>query len=229
MLLDHFRIVELTHALSSDIPTWDGSCGYCQEITKDYDKLFRVQHMQMQAGVGTHMDAPSHRFQGASCISHIPLQQLIVPACVIDLSSKAYADYEVSVDDIETYEREHAKIPPHALVIAYTGWSRFWSIPAAYRNVDAKGQMHHPAFSNEAAQLLLTRDIAGIAIDTLSPDCLDAAFSVHTTILGAGKYIIENVADCSEVPSYGAYVIALPLYAEGATEAPLRMVALIPS
>jgi kynurenine formamidase len=227
VVLARFKVVELTHLLSSGVPTWNGSCGFCLETKKDYDQMFRVQQMKMHAGVGTHMDAPSHRIQGGSSIADIPLEQLIVPACVIDISAKANADYEVSIEDIKEYEREYGKIPPGSLVIAHTGWSRFWSDPEAYRNVDANGQMHFPVFSSKAAEFLLTRDIAGIAIDTLSPDCLDLNFSVHKIILGAGKYIIENIANCSRVPPSGCYVIALPLRAEGATESPIRIIALI--
>ena len=227
MVLERFRVVELTHLLSPEVPTWNGSCGFCLEIKKDYDRMFRVQQMKMHAGVGTHMDAPSHRIEGGGSIADIALEELIVPACVIDVSKQADADYEISVEDIERYEEEYGKIPPRALVIGYTGWSRFWSDSDAYRNVDSKGRMHFPAFSGRAAQFLLEREIAGIAIDTLSPDCLDPEFSVHKAILGAGKYIIENIADCSKVPPRGSYVIALPLRAENATESPVRIVCLI--
>jgi kynurenine formamidase len=229
MLLDHFKVVDLTHALSSNVPTWSGSCGFCLEIKKDYDEVFRVQQIKMHAGVGTHMDAPSHRIEGGLSIAEIPLEQLIVKACVIDVSKKAEADYEVSVEDIENYEKAYGIIPNGSLVIAFTGWCRFWPDPTNYRNVDAEGQIHFPAFSATAAEFLLTRDIAGIAIDTLSPDCLDDTFPVHKLILGAGKYIIENIADCSQLPPKGAYVIALPLKAEESTESPLRIVALIPN
>ena len=173
------------------------------------------------------MDAPSHRMEGGKSIADIPLEQLIAPACVIDVSKKADADYAISVADIEQYEGDYGKIPPGALVIGYTGWSRFWSDPEAYRNLDGKGQMHFPAFSGKAAEFLLQREIAGIAIDTLSPDCLDREFPVHKVILGAGKYIIENIADCSQVPPRNSYVIALPLRAENATESPIRAICLI--
>ncbi len=223
-----FKIVDLTHPLSSHIPTWNGSCGFCLEIKKDYDKMFRVQQIKMHAGLGTHMDAPSHRIPGGNSIAEIPLEQLIVPACVIDVSAQADADYEVSIEDIENYEKEYGKIPQSSLVIAYTGWSRYWSCSDAYRNVDGKGQMHFPAFSATSAQWLLRRDVAGIAIDTLSPDCLDQTFPVHKTILGAGKYIIENIANCSQIPPHGSLVMALPLRAQEATESPVRIACLIP-
>jgi kynurenine formamidase len=228
VVLEKFRVIELTHVLSSEVPTWNGSCGFNLEIKNDYNPLFRVQEMKMRVGTGTHMDAPAHRIRGGGSIVDIPLEQLIVPACVIDVSKKANADYQLSVEDIEEYEQEFGMIPKGSLVIAYTGWDRFWSHPNAYRNVDGKGQMHFPAFSSQAAELLVQRDVAGIAIDTLSPDCLDLSFSVHKIILGLGKYIIENIANCAQMPPKGAYVIALPLRVENAAESPIRIVGLLP-
>lgn len=228
MFLEKFAFVDLTHSLTFEIPTWNGSCGFCLEVKKDYDQMFCVQKIKMHAGIGTHMDAPSHRFEGAMSIGDISLENLIVPACVIDVSKKAHADYEVSVDDIQNYETEHGKIMKNSLVIAHTGWGVFWHDVDKYRNVDAQGQMHFPAFSNQAAELLMQRDIAGIAIDTLSPDCLDSDFSVHKTVLGKGKYIIENIAGCEKMPPKGGFVIALPLKIQKGAEAPLRIIGLVP-
>ncbi len=188
--------------------------------------MFRVQQIKMHAGVGTHMDAPSHRFPDAACIASIPLEELFAPASVIDVSHKANADYSISISDIEAYEAAYGTIPQGSLVIGFTGWCRYFSDPVKYRNIDPDGRMHFPSFSEDAAQLLLKRNIAGIAIDTLSPDCLDDAYPVHRLILGAGKYIIENIADCSGVPPQGAHVMALPLRAVDATECPIRAVAL---
>lgn len=228
MFLDDFTAIDLTHPLSSEVPTWDGSCGFCVDIKKDYDQTFRVQQLNMQAGIGTHMDAPSHVIQGASSIADIPLNQLILPTCLINVSKQATADYQISLDDVMSYESTHGIIPAGSLVIAYTGWSRFWLNPIAYRNADKNGCLHFPCFSVKAIVLLLKRDIAGIAIDTLSPDCSDASFPVHQLILGAGKYIIENVADCSNIPPKGGYTIALPLRIQEGTESPIRMIGLIP-
>lgn len=228
LILNHFNIVDLTQPLLENIPTWSGSCGFCLELKEDYDQMFRVQHINMHAGIGTHMDAPSHRIQGGLSIADIPLAQLVVPICMINVSDKAGAHYEISTEDIQEDEAKHGLIPSNSLVIGFTGWSRFWMNADAYRNKDESGQMHFPAFSGKSAELLLERHISGIAIDTLSPDCLDSDFTVHKLILGAGKYIIENIADCSSLPSRGSYAIALPLRAVNGTESPIRMIALIP-
>ena len=53
------------------------------------------------------------------------------------------------------------------------------------------------------------------------------SFPVHKIMLGAGKYIIENIANCDQMPAAGGYVIALPLRIEGATESPIRAVGLV--
>ncbi len=183
----------------------------------------------MHAGVGTHMDAPSHRFEKGLSIADIPIDRLFAPLCIIDVSKKAHADYRISLEDLKTYEKLHGKIPPNALVIGFTNWQRFWGSESAYRNLDANGEMHFPAVSSNAASFLLERDIVGLGIDTLSPDCLDPDFPVHKLILGAGKYILENIGDCSEVPQKGAYAIALPLRAQECTECPVRILAFVPS
>lgn len=215
------KLIDLTHRLHPDIPTWSGSCGFCLEVKRDYDKTFRVQQMKMHAGIGTHMDAPSHRFEGGLSIADIPLDQLFAPIALFNVSPSAGEDFLLSCKEIEVYEALYGRIEPNSLAIVYTGWSRFWNDPAAYRRPA-------PAVSEEAAQMLLERDIAGLAIDTLSPDRPDSDFPVHRVLLGAGKYIIENIADCSGVPPKGSLAIALPIAAEDASEAPIRIIAQVP-
>lgn len=226
-LFEKFTFVELTQLLTPHSPTWNGSCGFCLDVKKDYDRVFRVQQIKMHAGVGTHMDAPSHRFQRGCSIAEIPLEQLIVPVCVIDVTAVAHADYVVSLKDVERFEERYGVIAPNSLVIIFTGWNRHWSNPKAYRNEDEQGQMHFPAISREVAECILGRNVAGIGIDTLSPDCLDEEFPVHQVFLGNGKYIIENIADCSQMPPVGGYSLALPIRAEEATESPIRLVGLV--
>jgi kynurenine formamidase len=228
VFLEHFKIVDLTHALSPKSPTWNGSCGFCADIKKDYDQMFRVQKLSMHAGVGTHMDAPSHRFEGSRSIDKIPLERLILPLRVIDVSKKCHQDLCISLQDVANHEKHFGKIPKGSLVIGFTGWSKFWNLPDQYRNIDTKKQMHFPSFSSEVASLLLERDVAGLGIDTLSPDCLDQTYPVHKLLLGADKYIIENVSDCSEIPACGAYAIALPLKVSDCTECPIRLISLVP-
>lgn len=219
MILDSFQIIDLSQSLTPEAPTWCGSCGFDLMTCKDYDQIFRVQKMTLQAGVGTHLDAPSHLVPGGLSVAELSLETLLVPLVIITVSAKA--DYEVSPSDIEAFEEIYGRIPEGSLVIVHTGWHRFWQDPIAYRN-----DHQFPALTASAAALLLERHVVGLGIDTLSPDCRDKSFPVHQLFLTAGKYIIENVGDCSRVPPIGSYALAFPLKIEAATEAPLRLVAI---
>lgn len=224
--LTGFQFSDLTHTLNSQVPTWNGSCGFEQTIKMDYEQGCRVQAVKMHAGIGTHMDAPSHFIPNGKSISDIPLENLIVPACVIDVSAHASKDFMVSEADLTAYEKEFAKIPKNSLVIIHTGWSQYWNDPQKYRNPNENGEMQFPGISAKVAEILIERDVAGIGIDTLSPDGADMTFPVHHIILDAGKYIIENLCHCEKMPPKGGFVIALPLKVKEGTESAIRAVGL---
>ncbi len=186
-ILTHYRLVDLSHSLHEGVPTWSGGCGFRLEIKLDYEKGLRVQSIKSHAGVGTHMDAPSHFIPGGKNIGEMGIENFFVPACVLDLRHKRDPLLFVLPEDIESYEMRYGPIPKNALVIARTGWEEFWAEPLRYRNPDSTGKMRFPGFSKEAAEVLVHKKIAGIGIDTLSPDGSNPdAFPVHTTILGAG-------------------------------------------
>jgi kynurenine formamidase len=226
-MLFPYKIIDLTHIINSDIPTWDGNCGFQHKVrANDEDSTlstkFLVQDIEMQAGIGTHMDAPLHCINGGKSIAEIPLENLVAPVFVIDVSDRAQQNYKLSVKDILDFELKFGDIAPDSVVIIRTGWDQFWNDPIKYRN-----DLSFPAISAEAASLLLSRDIKGLGVDTLSPDSSESQFPVHQLVLGAGKYIIENIANSKELPPIGAYIMALPIKIAQGSEAPIRLVGLI--
>lgn len=228
----HFKIIDLTHEFTTTMPTWDGTPGFEITTILDYHHSqsgtkFKTEAIQFnKAGTGTHIDSPSHSFSGKRTVAELPLDTLVVPACVINLSSKLSPKYVVSVEDIKMFEKEHGIIEPNSLVIIHTGWSRYWHDAQQYRNENEQGIMRYPSISLDAAQYLLDRDIAGIAIDTLSPDLPDSGYPVHDLMLSHDKYIIENIAHADQLPSTGALVVALPLKMH-ITESMVRVIGLI--
>jgi kynurenine formamidase len=112
----------------------------------------------------------------------------------------------------------------------YSGWESRWEDVEAFRNADADGVMHFPGFSPEAAAFLLEeRDIHGIGVDTLSLDPgPSTTFDVHLSVLGAGKYGIEGVANLTSImDTPGArVVVGVPRWEEG-SGGPCRLLALV--
>lgn len=103
-----------------------------------------------------------------------------------------------------------------------TDWGQYWKCPKQYHNNHS-----FPSISESVANILVARNVAGIGIDTLSPDVPASGFPVHKIILGADKYIVENIANLEKMPAIGAYVLTLPIKGLGLTEAPVRMVGFI--
>lgn len=223
----NLTFVDLTHTLSPTIPHWEKGCSFQQKINSDYDEgsndtRFRTHTIEMRAGVGTHIDAPAHCVPGGTDIAALPLEHLFAPCVVIDVSEKAHESYRVTLEDILNFENYYGKINKNSFVIIRTGWDKFWSDSDKYRN-----NLLFPTISEQAAECLLKRDIVGLGVDTLSPDSETDGFPVHRLILGAGKYIIENIANSDKIPAIGAHSIALPIKIEDGTESPIRLIAAI--
>lgn len=221
------KLIDLTHTLSSDTVSWDGDCGFNLSSTTDYTdctlpNLFRVQKIEMRAGMGTHMDAPAHCIPGGKTIEALSLTDLVADCIVIDVSKEINENYVVMPEVIVRFESEHGMIAQSSFIIFYTGWSKYWNDKEKYRN-----NLQFPSIHEDTAKLLLERNITGLGIDTLSSDSNVGknGFPVHRAILGAGKYLVENVANASELPPTGAKIYVLPIKIKDGTEAPVRLIA----
>ena len=53
-------------------------------------------------------------------------------------------------------------------------------------------------------------------------------FAVHHLTLWTGLYHLENLADLSELPEIGAFLIVAPIKLEGGSGGPVRVFALLP-
>lgn len=184
---------------------------------------------------GTHLDAPIHFAKEGMTLDAIPLQNLIGPAVVIDVSEAARQDrdYRMTIDDIRTWEQAHGRIPDGAIVLMRTGWGRFWPDRSAYlgsMTPDDAATLHFPGFSKEAAAYLTTeRRIDGIGIDTASIDHGPSGdFIVHQVVNGANLYGLENLANLERLPPKGATLILLPMKIKGGSGGPVRVIALLP-
>ncbi|MDN3507917.1 MAG: cyclase family protein [Simkaniaceae bacterium] len=223
--LENCDIIDLSHELHEEIPTWTGSCGFSYDVKMVYDDGVRVLKYTMHAGIGTHLDAPSHFIQGGKHVGAIPLEQCVAALVVLDFTEKCHENLMISREDLLDKE-----IPKGCFVAIYTGWEKYWDDRDRYANYDHDGIKRFPGLLGEAAELLVERGVVGLGIDTLSPDGSNQDdFPVHRAILGSGSYIIENMKNLGKVPSHGAYIIALPPKVKEGSEIILRPIALCPT
>jgi len=222
-----YKPIDLTHALSSSIPAWNGGCGFHHDVHIDYadctgEDTFRVMKVKMHAGIGTHMDAPSHCIPNGRCVDSFDVGELIMPCVVIDVTSKCHERYSLCAADILDFENTYGVIATGSCVMVHTGWGQFWHTPSRYHNNHV-----FPSVSLAAAELLLERGVNALGIDTLSPDRPEDGFNVHKIWLGSGKILIENAANLQRMPQTGSLIMILPMKIKDGTEAPLRLLGLM--
>lgn len=183
---------------------------------------------------GTHLDAPIHFAEGKQTIDEVPLDRLVAPAVVIDISQACAgdADYLLKPQDVTSFEKTNGRIAPGTIVLVRTGWGRFWPDKKRYLGSNVPGDtanLHFPGIGRPAAELLAKRKIAAVGIDTASMDHGPSKDFIAHRILGeANIYGLENVANLDKVPVRGATIIALPMKIKGGSGGPVRIVALLP-
>ena len=235
------RLIDLSHAYDDDTLFWPTSPSPF-ELTElaygpaDGGYFYAAYSFCTPEHGGTHLDAPIHFAEGGSTVGDVPLQQLIAPGIVIDISQRASTDpdYRLTRDVVRGWEDEHGPIPAGVIVLLRTGWSDRWPDALRYLGndtpVDATN-LHFPAYGEEAAGLLVDeRRVAALGIDTASIDHGPSDdFVVHQIAAAASVVALENVADLGDVPPVGSWILALPVKIGAGSGAPVRVVALVPT
>lgn len=234
--------VDLTHVFSETTIFWPTESGF--RLTKGANGktkkgyYYAANRFSSAEHGGTHLDAPRHFSATGLTTDEIPLGNLIGEAVVIDVSAKSATnrDYEVSIDDLITWEQTAHQQLVDRIVLLRTDWSRHWPDRVAYLGTDGRGplairDLHFPGLAPTAAKWLVDhRRPKAIGIDTASIDYGQSSdFAAHVTLCGANIPIFENLTKLSEMPPIGAVVIALPMKIGGGSGGPLRIIAKIPN
>jgi kynurenine formamidase len=225
-------VVDLTHIMSPDFPTFFGVAPI--EMDKKFDLKkdgFNLYWWRIIEHAGTHMDAPIHFSEAGATLEKITVDSLVVPLAVVDVAAKAAqnADYLLSRDDLTTWEKRHGRLPAGCCVAMNSGWAQHVGNATKFTGKDAGGTFHFPGFAPEAAAWLMKeRNVAGIAVDTLSLDNGPSKdFKVHYSWLPSGRWGLENVANLDKVPPAGATLVVGAPKVKDATGGPTRLFALV--
>jgi kynurenine formamidase len=238
--LDGASIVDLTYTYDEDTVYWPTASSNFELEQLAYGQtdggyFYSANAFSTPEHGGTHLDAPIHFSAGRWSTDQIPVDRLVGPAVVIDVSTQAAADpdYELTVDDVDDWEIRHGRIPPGAIVLLHTGWGRFWPDRKAYLGDDTPGDaanLHFPSYGREAAHLLVDeRQVAVLGVDTASIDPgPSTGFWVHRIANQSNVPGLENVANLDRLPPAGSWVIALPMKIAGGSGGPVRIIAFVP-
>jgi len=185
---------------------------------------------------GTHVDAPVHFAQGKWSVDQIPVEQLIGDVAVIDVSAAAATqpDYQVTVADLEAWEKAHGSLNGN-IVLIRTDYSQRWPDAATYLGTAERGEaavpkLHFPGLHPDAAKwVVANRTVKAVGIDTASLDFGQSSlFETHRVLYERNIPGLENLSNLDRLPAHGATLVALPMKIKGGSGAPLRAIALVP-
>lgn len=232
--------IDLTHSFDSATVYWPTAEPFTLETVAagvtPQGYYYAANNFRAAEHGGTHLDAPIHFAEGRHTTDAIPLERLVGPALVVDVTAATTSDrdYRVDVGDLQAFEGEHGPIPDGGIVLIRTGWDGRWRDAAAYLGTSARGPdaiplLHFPGLHPDAARWLVAeRRIDAIGIDTPSIDYgQSTTFEAHQILFAADIPAFENVAHLDRLPAVGAYVIALPMKIKGGSGGPLRIVAVV--
>lgn len=231
--ITYSRVIDLSHVIDTTIPLWPGDPPVELEPVAEFDPDgYYLRRFSMGEHSATHMNAPNSFHEGGAGIDAYAPESLVVPVVVVDVrrQSGADADYEVSVDDIISWEAEHGAVPEGSVVIAFTGWQAKWNDPKAFFNEDADGGLHFPGFAGDATAFLLSeRHVAGVGIDTHGVDPgQDESYATNTQVLAQNGIVLENLTNLDHLPATGATIAIGILRLADGSGSPASVLAFVP-
>ena len=115
--LERYRLVDLTHAYDKDTVFWPSGPTHFELKQLHYGEtdagfFYAANTFCAPEHGGTHLDAPIHFARDRQTAEQVPLERLVGPVVVIDVSDKAAAerDYRVTPEDVLAFEAKHGRI-----------------------------------------------------------------------------------------------------------------------
>jgi kynurenine formamidase len=228
------RMVDLTHTFGTNTPVWKGFGQATIAAASDptTHEPYTIKNDGFHASVytlvgqyGTHIDPPAHFAEGGLTMDQIPLEQMILPMVVFDITPqlKDQPAYCLTIADILQWEARHGKVPSGSFAALRTDMFKDWE-----KNPDRFKRSPFPAWTPEAIRFLFEkRGISAVgheAMDTDNTPDLDS----ERWLLKHGHYQIEVMANLDQVPATGAVVIATWPKVQNGLGFPARVFALIP-
>jgi kynurenine formamidase len=149
------RFHELSHVWGHGAPSMPGF-----DDVVMYRSVKHAQHgvmahrMRMVMHTGTHLNAPMHLIQKGAGVGDIPMERLLGNGHILSVPKDRWE--LVTKADLQAQED---KLTRGALIVIVTGWHKNYSDSLEYFG-DA------PGLSIEAAEYLVERDVALVAMDT---------------------------------------------------------------
>lgn len=201
------RIIDISLPIEREMPVYKGReekrPTLIRERQMPQDSI-NESVITMNLHTGTHLDSPLHMKEDGAPMEEMPLERLIVPCQVIDLTGVTDS---ITLNDLQPFE-----LKKDSFLIIKT-----------QNSFGLAGQEGFIYLSAEAALYLAQKGISGLGIDALGVERDQPGHLTHHILMDHDILILEGLYLKDVEP--GPYLlIALPLSIKGAEGSPARAV-----
>jgi len=203
------NVIDLTHPISGSLPVyfpWHPATALEQTATYAEHRCV-VRRLSIGTHSGTHIDAPSHIFEGMHAMDGYDPAVWYLNAQVLDFAPRAPRK-EITAADLK-----RKKVKRGGAVILKTGWDEFFGREDYYST--------YPPLSLDGARYLVDLKVRAVAADT------PFSFDVHKVLLRQGIPLITNLNNTRQLKSGTVRLIAAPLLIKDGDGAPARVLAVV--
>ncbi|NQS91505.1 MAG: cyclase family protein [Chloroflexi bacterium] len=203
-------LYDISLTISENLPTWPGDpkieLKKISLITEGQEA--NVTHLSASVHIGTHVDAPDHFLGNGQTVENLPLDLLVGPAVVVELTGTGM----ISSKDLES-----AGIPKGTRrLLIKTANSQYWA------EENQSFQEDFIALEADAAAALVSLGVEVVGVDYLSVAPFADPAPTHRVLLENNVIIIEGL-DLSKIESGEYHLMCLPLKIGGSDGAPARV------
>ena len=161
----------------------------------------------------TRIEAPGLLLKNGKMLSDYDLATFIANGVLLDLTHKK-SEETIDDEDLEAAEEGAGlAVREGEIVMLQTGCDDLAAYSSAF-----------PRLSNNGAEYLQFKQVAGVGADTPSVDQPGRDFPVHKVLFEKGIFVIENLCGLWGIPESRFRLIALPLRVIGSVS-PVRVMA----
>jgi kynurenine formamidase len=223
------QVIDLSHELYEGMPNISNNpVSFGTIYTYEFTERLSQGRLSMQGRqivvpehCATHFDAPRHFDRGGLSAAEYPLDRLVLPGHLLDLTDKGPGE-AITIADFERAEQASGRrIEAGQAIIAWTGVDAEWG---------QRGFMtERPFLPTESAQWLVDRGMSLFATDLIGMDDPDEWWwPTHAIWLRAGIPMVQQLCHLDQLAGKDFVFAALPLKLRDGTGCPVRAVALVP-
>jgi arylformamidase len=228
MALPFRRIVDLSHPIYDGMRNgggWAVSFPLMDNFKRtrqmtDGKASYETHMMLFPEHCGTHLDAPRHFHEPGQSIDEMPLERLMLPGLLLDLTHKAIGA-PITIDDMIAAEaRSGGHIGPDVATVCWTGTDIWWGGSEMSRN--------RPHVPTSTAEWLVDRGMTMFATDMIGMD--DPAQwwdPTHQIWLSNNVCMVQQLTNLDQLVGENFLIQAFPMKVIGATGCPVRAAALV--